>query len=371
MGDWRGDRGVFLDGGVRFSAMPAALHKWLIRFALAILVAASSSAFAEPPLRRNDPALQMRVKAALPRQPQLLQEALQALAPQRPGVRDLYFVGFAGYGDQDVFRKEVERVRELFDQEFGTRGHSLVLVNSPATLDRYPLATLENLKTVLAALGKELDPNEDVLFLFLTSHGSPRTGVALRLNGRGLGDIAPRQLADALAAAGIKNRVVLISSCFSGQFVAPLANDDSLVITAAAANRTSFGCATDAEWTYFGKGYFLDALPKQKKFIPAFYDAQKLVAVREVWDQMPPSQPQISIGSPALRIATANGFSPRTWPNCDARLERSSSGPRRSGILSWGIAFFEYCFAVRPASTAQPRPSNPLGFFPRFSAAFR
>lgn len=288
--------------------MPAALRNWLFRSALAILVAASSSAFAEPPLRRTDPALQMRVKAALPRQPQLLQEAIKALAPQRPGVRDLYFVGFAGYGDQDVFRKEVERVRELFDREFGTGGHSLVLVNSPVTLDRYPLATLENLKIVLAALGKQLDPQEDVVFLFLTSHGGRRSGLALRLNGRGLGDIAPRQLAAALAAAGIKNRVVLISSCFSGQFIAPLADDDSLVITAAAANRASFGCTTDAEWTYFGKGYFLDALPRQKKFIPAFYDAQNLVAVREVWDQMPPSQPQISIGSRIERVLKELGY---------------------------------------------------------------
>jgi hypothetical protein len=286
--------------------MPVSLRSWLLCFA--IVAVTGPAAWAEPPAQRTDPALQIRVKAALPRQPQLLQEALHALAPQRPGVRDLYFVGFAGYGDQDVFRKEVERVRELFDQEFGTRGHSLVLVNSPVTLDRYPLATLANLKTVLAALGKELDPNEDVLFLFLTSHGSPRTGVALRLNGRGLGDIAPRQLASVLAAAGIKNRVVVISSCFSGQFVPSLANDDSLVITAAAANRSSFGCATGAEWTYFGKGYFLDALPKQKKFIPAFYDARNLVGAREIWDQMPPSQPQISIGSNIVRVLQELGY---------------------------------------------------------------
>jgi hypothetical protein len=288
--------------------MVVRLRSWLLRLALALLVAVGSPAFAEPPLKRSDPALQMRVKAALPRQPQLLQEALHALAPQRPGVRDLYFVGFAGYGDQDVFRKEVERVRDLFDQEFGTRGHSLVLVNSPLTLDRYPLATLENLKTVLVAIGKELDPNEDVLFLFLTSHGGQRTGVALRLNGHRLGDIAPRQLADALAAAGIKNRVIVISSCFSGQFVPPLANDDSLVITAAAANRTSFGCSTGAEWTYFGKGYFLDSLPSRKKFIPAFYDAQNIVAVREVGDRVPPSEPQISIGSRIERVLNELGY---------------------------------------------------------------
>jgi hypothetical protein len=288
--------------------MPLAPRKWLFRSALAILFVAPSAAFAEPSLRRNDSELQMRVKAALPRQPQLLQEAIKALAPQRPGVRDLYFVGFAGYGDQDVFRKEVERVRELFDREFGTGGHSLVLVNSRVTLDRYPLATLENLKIVLDTLGKQLDPQEDVLFLFLTSHGGRRSGLALRLNGRKLGDIVPQQLAAVLATTGIKNRVVLVSSCFSGQFIAPLANDDSLVITSAAANRTSFGCTTDAEWTYFGKGYFLDALPKQKKFIPAFYDAQNLVAVREVWDQMPPSQPQISIGSRIEAVLKELGY---------------------------------------------------------------
>src|SRR5476649_2761712 len=288
--------------------MPVSLRSCLLCFALAIVAVTGPAAWAEPPAQRTDPALQIRVKAALPRQTQLLQEALHALAPQHPGVRDLYFVGFAGYGDQDVFRKEVERVRELFDREFDTRGHSLVLVNSPATLDRYPLATLANLKTVLAALGKELDLNEDVLFLFLTSHGSPRTGVALRLNGRGLGDIAPRQLASVLAAAGIKNRVVVISSCFSGQFVPSLANDDRRVITAAAANRCSFGCATGAEWTYFGKGYFLDALPKQKKFIPAFYDARNLVGAREIWDQMPPSQPQISIGSNIVRVLQELGY---------------------------------------------------------------
>ena len=277
----------------------------LLAFAFAL---AAGLAFAEPAPKPADPALEQQVKAALTRQPQLLQEALTAFAPQRAGTRDLYFVGFAGYGDQDVFRKEVERVRELFDQDFGTRGHSLVLVNSAATLDRYPLATLQNLKVALAAVGRRLDPKKDVLFLFLTSHGDPRTGFALRLNGQELGDIAPRQLAAALSASGIKNRVVLISSCYSGQFVPPLANDDSLVITASAANRASFGCTTDAEWTYFGRGYFADALPKRKNFIAAFYDAQSRVAWREVWDQMPPSDPQISIGAHIERILKELGY---------------------------------------------------------------
>jgi peptidase C13-like protein len=308
MGDWRGDRGAVRDRKNKVSAMSVPMRNWLFRLALAILVAAASPAFAEPPLKRPDPALQMRVKEALARQPRMLQNAVEAIEPPRAGMHGLYFVGFAGYGDQDVFRKEVEHVRELFDREFGTRGHSLVLVNSAGTLERYPLATLQNLKLALAAIARKFDPKEDVLFLFMTSHGDRRGGFALQLNGRGLGDIAPRQLAGALAAAGIQNRVVLISSCFSGQFVAPLANDDSLVITAAAANRTSFGCTTEAEWTYFGKGYFVDALPKQRKFIPAFFEAQTLVTAREIWEQVPASQPQISIGSRIARILKQLGY---------------------------------------------------------------
>ena len=282
------------------------LGKRLLQVVVAIAIAAP--AFAEPSARPADPDLQLRVKAALPRQPQLLQDEINALDPKRQGAHNLYFLGFAGYGDQDVFRKEVERVRELFDREFGTRGHSLVLANNPSTLERFPLATLDNLKAALAALARKLDPKEDVLFLFMTSHGTARKGFALELAGRGLGDIAPRQLAAALADSGIKNRVVLISSCFSGQFVAPLANEDSLVITASAANRPSFGCSTEAEWTYFGKGYFVDALPKQKKFIPAFYEAQNLVAVRETWEQMPPSRPQISIGARIEQMLKELGY---------------------------------------------------------------
>ena len=287
--------------------MPGFLRKRLSLFAVAILVAAGP-ALAELPARRSDPAIERQVQAALPRQPQLLQDEIDALDAKRAGAHNLYFLGFAGYGDQEVFRKEVERVRELFDREFGTRGHSLVLANNPATLGRYPLATLANLRAALAALARKLDPKEDVLFLFMTSHGARRGGFSVQLNGRGLGDIAPRQLAAALAASGIKNRVVLISSCFSGQFVAPLANDDSLVITASAANRPSFGCSTDAEWTYFGKGYFVDALPKQKKFIPAFYEAQNLVAVREVWEQVPPSRPQISVGARIEQMLKELGY---------------------------------------------------------------
>ena len=238
----------------------------------------------------------------------LLNDALTSLAPQRPGVHDLYFLAFAGWGDQNVFRNEAERVRALFDSRFGTKERSLILVNNPDTLTRYPAATLTNLRTALNGLGERMDKKEDVLVLFLTSHGLHNRGIATHLNGKDLGLLTPRLLAEALDQAGIRNRIILISACFSGQFVTAIEGDDTLVITASSANRMSFGCNATAEWTWFGQSYFVDALPKAGKLVPAFTRAKELVAQKETAEKLVPSQPQISVGRNIVRMLTSLGY---------------------------------------------------------------
>src|SRR5215813_13887438 len=99
------------------------------------------------------------------RQQQLLEEALARLAPERPGVEDLYFLGVAPYASEDVFARELGAVRKLFDERFGTAGRSLALVNNPATLGDQPIATATNLRAALDGLGRTMNPEEDVLFL--------------------------------------------------------------------------------------------------------------------------------------------------------------------------------------------------------------
>ena len=58
------------------------------------------------------------------------------------------------------------------DQRFDTAGRSLRLVNNDGTLRDYPLATVSNLQRALAAVAQRMDPQEDVLVLYLTTHGS-------------------------------------------------------------------------------------------------------------------------------------------------------------------------------------------------------
>jgi Peptidase C13 family len=57
-----------------------------------------------------------------------------------------------------------------------------------------------------------------------------------------------------------QHRVVIVSACYSGVFVGPLANDNTLVITAAYFDHSSFGCQDKVKWTYFGDAFFNRAL---------------------------------------------------------------------------------------------------------------
>ena len=105
-------------------------------------------------------------------QRQLLQNKLDRLRPQIPGRADVYFVGFAGNGDEGVFMSEANFARDVMEDRYMTEGRSLVLASDIHRLDEEPLANAYNLESALKSVGGLMDPEEDVLFLFLTSHGS-------------------------------------------------------------------------------------------------------------------------------------------------------------------------------------------------------
>lgn len=145
-----------------------------------------------------------------------------------------------------------------------------------------------------------MDRHRDILFLYLTSHGSRNARFSLWLPDVPMTDLDGATLESILNESGIENQVVVISACFSGGFIGPLQDDHRLIITAAASDRTSFGCSNEADYTYFGRAYFHDALDVTHSFIAAFDYAAKLVYQRETAAEFIPSRPQISAG-PAIR----------------------------------------------------------------------
>ena len=70
-----------------------------------------------------------------------------------------------------------------------------------------------------------------------------------------------------------------------------------LVITAADADRPSFGCEDKGKWTYFGDAFFNVALWQAKNLKDAFLVARALVRMRELREQFEPSNPRMAGGA--------------------------------------------------------------------------
>jgi hypothetical protein len=245
----------------------------------------------------EEPELSIAQEDVFHRQQTLLDERLDQLAPERPGEVDLYFLGVAPYGLEDVFGREMTAARQLFDERFGTQGRSLVLSNASATLADTPIATVTQFRYALAEIAKIMNRDEDVLFLFLSSHGEPDHRLAFELPPLVLDALTPTALARMLHDAGVKWRVVVVSACYSGGFVAPLADANTLVITAADADSSSFGCANGNDFTHFGRAFFDDALRATHSLPAAFESARLAVAERERREGLEPSQPQMAAGA--------------------------------------------------------------------------
>ena len=229
-------------------------------------------------------------------QPRLLNEQLGSLLPGRNGVTDLYFVGFAGDGTQDVFMRELTAVARLFTGRFGTAGRTVSLINSPQTATTQPFATATNLSLALSRVGRVMDRDEDVLLLFLTSHGSADHQLAVNNGPLELDEITPEMVRRMLEEAGIKWKVIVVSACHAGGFIPPLRDDHTLIVTAADATHESFGCENGKDFTWFGKAYFDEALRGTYSFVTAFEQARETIRQRENEEGETPSNPQIWVG---------------------------------------------------------------------------
>ncbi|MFC6838776.1 C13 family peptidase [Xanthomonas theicola] len=271
------------------------------RLALALLLA-----LLLPACHPNAGAAQAPTAAQTPVDPRdqaQLHKALAALRPQRPGVTDLYVVGFAGDASEDVFRNETLYLRQLFAQRFDAAGRIVTLINHADNLGAHayaPQASYDNLADTLQRIGKLMDRREDALLLFLTSHGTEQHELYVQFGPGEDADydaITPADLRRLLDDAGIGNRVIVLSACYSGGFVPALKSPDTLVITAARRDRPSFGCGNTASATYFGRAWLIDALARTSDFVESYRLAAAEIAAREQAEGEAPSYPQLYVGA--------------------------------------------------------------------------
>jgi len=233
----------------------------------------------------------------------LLARQAAALKRGRPGVVELYAITFAPYGEEEVFRRESALVSRVMQERFDAAGRSLQLVNHPATARELPWATPLNLKRAIEQVAQRMNRDEDVLFIHLTSHGARDGQLAASLPPLQVEELQPQQLKAWLDEAGVRWRVLSVSACYSGSWIDPLADDGTLVMTAADAQHTSYGCGRLSDLTFFGRAMYEEQLRLHTRSFEAAHQAARGVIERreqQAGKDDGYSNPQLRLG-PGLR----------------------------------------------------------------------
>ncbi|MBX9405363.1 peptidase C13 [Pseudomonas baetica] len=223
-------------------------------------------------------------------QGRLLDDALAAIPASTPAV-ELYSLTLGGDGKQSVFLRESDYVANMLKTRFGAYGQ-IRLVNHRDHLADRPMATRENLRRAAQTLAERSGP-EDLLFIYLTSHGTAEHELVLDQPRMELADLPADELAAVLAPLKNRDKIIVISACYSGGFIPALKDERTLIMTASRADRVSFGCSEEANFTYFGDALFAQALNQTDDLEHAFKLAKATVAERELADNFEASEPQI------------------------------------------------------------------------------
>jgi Peptidase C13 family len=218
--------------------------------------------------------------------------ALQPAFAQR-----MHYLGIAASSRETVFRNEVSGAA-------GAVGAAWSLASSQTVGGSFAGGvTYASVRQAIRQTAERMDRERDVLFLLVSSHGAPG-GRGVELSGGGL--MTAGMLRAALDESGVRNRVVLVSACYSGQFVGPLSGPNTAVITAANATNPSFGCSNLRSYTYFGEAFFNHGMTQSGRDLRrAFGVARSTVTAWEHRDGERPSQPQMSMGGAIARTLAA------------------------------------------------------------------
>ena len=166
------------------------------------------------------------------------------------------------------------------------------------SVDPAPDAQETKISAIATALWDVSNRAPGCCMIYFTSHGIYDKGILV-----GNGILAPDRFATMVDnACGSKPAVIVMSSCFSGQFVPALSGQNRMIFTAARPDRTSFGCGADLKYTYFDQ-CFLEAFPGSGDFPGLAVLTNQCVTLREHKEgATPPSEPQLSVGDKVASV---------------------------------------------------------------------
>ena len=223
----------------------------------------------------------------------MMDHALDQLDDERPGVTDLYFVGFAPDARRPGFVADVDAAQRAMDDRWHTKGRSVVLVNSPLTVAERPFATITHLRQVLLEIGDTIDADDDVVMLYLAGSSRGDHTLAAVNPPLDLVGLSPQGLKQLLDTAGIRWRIIVVSTCYAGAWVDALKDDQTAVVASSAADVHGSDCAGGITPSSFGDAFFTHGMRHNDDLTLAFAAAKRDLA------QGRAPQPMMAIG-PAL-----------------------------------------------------------------------
>jgi hypothetical protein len=214
-------------------------------------------------------------EAVLAAQQFMLDHALDVLEDERPGVTDLYFVGFAPDARRAGFVADVDAAQRTMDDRWNTQGRSLVLLNSPDTVAERPFASITHLRSVLLEIGDIIDADDDVVMIYLAGNAGPDHTLTPVNPPLELAALSAQGLKQLLDTAGIRWRIVVVSTCEAGAWIDALQDDETVVIASSAADVRGSDCAGSLRPGAFADAFFGRAMRRGDELGAAFEAARK------------------------------------------------------------------------------------------------
>ncbi len=231
------------------------------------------------------------------------QSTVPAAAPAKPR---LWYVGIGLYDESWSENDVADLGARLVSKADGFQVVPLVFSNRTGA-KAYPAASRANIDAATADIARQAKPG-DVVLLYLSTHGA-RGLVARKETGGGVEPVGPAELRDWLRPLGDMRSVVVLSACFSGSLIPSLAAPNRIVMTAARADRASFGCQAGAEHTLYGQA-LLDALAEPHESLATVGEKVRtqVAGMERQMGISPRSEPQIVVGAGAAQLYGAAVF---------------------------------------------------------------
>lgn len=220
-------------------------------------------------------------------------------APANPG--GLTYKGILAAGDNEItaFDNARKTIKDLFVGA-GVQPQNLIELSSQRSEQGNGVRA-----TSTSAMGQamsDLNVGEgDACIVFITSHGSRQAWFI-----RGDRGLTPNELDRILNdSCGNRPTVALVSACYSGIFIDPLARPNRVVLTAASASNTSFGCSPEATYTYWD-GCLIDHFNQASTWEDLYQRVTGCIETKEARAGVTPSRPQAHFGSEVTNLSVLN-----------------------------------------------------------------